>query len=242
MRFKKIAVFIGAFIVFGLNMTVRSQEEPVGKVDFMVGKATVTTKDKKTNYLKKGYIFYGGETVATFSGATVKIVLRNNSIVKVMPASTIIINEVKFGKDSDRYAFGVVNGGMESKVSKVGAKDYYKVYGPTTVAGVRGTEFLVAVGVNGSTDVMVKEGAVSLDGDQKSESVKAGEKIEVPINEEAKKEEIQQDNIDKEFSAFVAKNEKVEKPGEILEEMVVKKLSKHENRIQSIRIQLLTIF
>jgi len=212
MRFKKIAVFIGVFFLFGLNL--HSQEEPVGKVDFMVGKATVTTKDKKTRTLKKGYIFYGGESVATASGATVKIVLKNKSVVKVMPNSNIIINDVKFGKESDRYAFGVVKGGMSSKVSKLGQKDYYKVYGPTSVAGVRGTEFLVAVGVNGNTDVMVKEGAVSLEGEQKREAVKAGEKVEVSLTEEPKKEAVKEENLDKEFNSFVEKNEKVENPGE----------------------------
>jgi len=214
MRRNRFVLFLAMVFLFSINL--HSQNEPVAKVDFLIGKATMVNKEKKKSVLKKGTALFGGETIITDSKTTLRLRLKNNSLVRIMPGSTIIMNEVKFGQDADRYAFGVVNGGMESKVSKVGQKDYYKVYGPTTVAGVRGTEFLVAVGVNGKTDVMVKEGAVSLDGDQRRDAVKAGEKVEVGLTDEPKKEQISESNFEKEYQKFQKENEKVENPGETI--------------------------
>ena len=196
-----------------LGVQLKAQKEALGAADFVIGSVTVIRPDKTSGQLRKGYAFYGGETVVTAASSQAKIRLKNGSMVQVLPSSKVIFNQVKFDGGNDRYAFGVIQGGMNSQVSRLGTKDYYKVYTPTAVAGVRGTEFLVAVGVNGKANVMVKEGAVAIDGTERKDMVKAGEKAEITVGSDIDKEKSSQSDPDKEFNAFMQENKEVEACG-----------------------------
>jgi hypothetical protein len=157
----------------------------------------------------------GGETVVTGSGSIVQIRLSNGSVTKILQNSKVIINDIKFGT-KDSYAFGVSQGGLHSKVNKLASKSYYRVYTPTTVAGVRGTEFLVAVGVNGKSNAMVKEGVINLEGEEKRELVKGGEQAQVNMEDDISKDSYRQQDENKAYDDFQQKNDEIEQPGKTI--------------------------
>jgi len=226
---KKLKFLATLFVLFALGLSLKAQEDFLGAADFVIGNVTVAQKNKKAVKLKKGFIFRGGETVLTASGSQAKIKLKNGSMVQVLPSSQVIFNEVKFDNGNNRYAFGVIQGGMSSNVNRLGTQDYYKVYTPTAVAGVRGTEFLVAVGVNGNSNVMVKEGAVSIDGTEKKDMVKAGEKAEITLDDDFDKEKTKNSDPNKEFNEFMKANAEINKPAETVEQAADKMKEIEEN-------------
>lgn len=222
-------------MVFSLGIQVKAQKKTVGSAHFVIGNVTVVKADQTKVKLRKGFVFYGGEKVLTLSSSQARIKLNNGSMVQVLPNSQVIFNEVKFDNGNNRYAFGVIQGGMSSNVNRLGTKDYYKVYTPSAVAGVRGTEFLVAVGVNGNSNVMVKEGAVSIDGAEKKDMIKAGEKAEISLDDDLDKEKSQTTDPNKEFNEFMKANEEINKPAETVAQAADKMKKIEENNAARIK-------
>ncbi len=211
MKAVKLIVFCIIVSLIGASQLKADKDKPLGKAMFVLGKVKFVNTNKSKSKLRKNQVFYGGEAVITSKGSIAKIRLSNGSIIKVMPSSTIIVNKIQ-SKGGNKYAFGVVKGGLRSKVNKLTkGRDYYRVFTPSAVAGVRGTEFIVSVGVNGRSNVMVKEGKISLQGEEQKSSVKGGEKAEVSLNDEIEKEDSDSD-LDDENKEFQKKNRKIQRP------------------------------
>lgn len=199
-------------LLLSITIGLKASDNTVGVVDFAVGKGEIIKKDKSKTSLKKGTVLYGGETIITLAGANVKVKLGNGSVVKILPNSKVIVNEIKLGADdNNKYSFGVINGGMQSQVNKTGDNGYYRVYTPGMVAGVRGTDFQVSVGQNGKSDLIVTEGAVAVEGDEKKEMVRGGEKAEVTVDEKITKEKAKNDP-EKEYNKFQEANKNIDNP------------------------------
>lgn len=184
----------------------------LGSAEFVIGDVKVTTADNKSKRVAKGFEFFGGETVTTSRGSVAKIRLKNDSLVKVMPNSVIKLNKVQFHQDKNKFAFGVLQGGMSNEVNKLGKDDYYRVYTPSAVAGVRGTEFQVVVGRNGNAKVTVTEGEIALEGQESKASLKPGEKAEMSLDSEINKGKADEGDFEKEYEDFDKKNQEVKDP------------------------------
>ncbi len=228
MKLKSIIITLLFSLTLALNLS--ANKKVIGKVAFMVGKVKVVKTDKTKVRARRNFKFYGGETVLTGRSGTMIIKLTNGSKIKVLPSSKLIVNKVRSDKKSNKYAFGVIRGGVSSRVNKLRRnQDYYKVYTPTSVAGVRGTEFLVSVGVNGKSTVLVKEGVISLEGDENKTSVKGGQQAKINLSEDVEKSSAPSTNLEKENKKFQKGNKKLEKPVKSL------KLADDKLRLISVR-------
>ncbi|HOJ49874.1 MAG TPA: FecR domain-containing protein [Spirochaetota bacterium] len=195
---KKIIVFIMLIVYSGL-----SAQDIIGKVIFKVG----SCKLEKGQNLNVNNKIKEGDVIITGKSSILKIELNNGSVIKIMPNSKIIVNIIKTNKEN-RYAFGVINGAIDSGVEKINEKGYYRVYTPTAVAGVRGTSFTVMV-VNGKSSIIVKSGKVIVDNDKKQIEVTPNIKVTIEINGELEKDKEEKIDEEKDYEEFTKKTEDV---------------------------------
>ncbi len=118
-----------------------------------------------------------GARVKTEAGGEAKLEYPGGIVVDVKPGSELIVRVGAGGKPSGATLF---LGRVWSKVAKgAGGDTKFEVESANAVAGVRGTEFEVGVGLDGSTRVRVSEGEVGVASeDDPAVGVKSGKEVE----------------------------------------------------------------
>ncbi|MFC1669400.1 FecR domain-containing protein [Spirochaetota bacterium] len=171
-------------IIFTFNSCKKEEVKPRrGIVNFMAGKVFIISKAGKLT-AKVGDIVSGGMKIETGKKSFVDIYFGQN-VIKILENSSIeIIKLIKNLKtDGKNTEIFIKNGGIFSKLPKKLLKyDNFKISTPTTVAAVRGTNFLV-IEKKGKGKVSCLNGEVSVRDSAKPEikpvSVKSGEEVEV---------------------------------------------------------------
>lgn len=123
---------------------------PVGEAQLVQGKVFVIHRGANIAYrLKKGLAVFGGDTLITESRSRASLLMVDQSALALAGRSKLVIDKSIYdakanSRDTElRLLFGRVR----SIVSKIGSKPNYKIKTPTAVAGVRGTDFGLAVGL-----------------------------------------------------------------------------------------------
>lgn len=114
-----------------------------------------------------------GDEFSTFSG---------NDIV-LYEKSTITVPDkvLKVHKESN---IKVILDHVTKKTYELFGKDEFEVDTPTSVAGIRGTEFIIQVDQDGNTIFILNEGTISVSSkyDESSETLESGQTITVPAD------------------------------------------------------------
>jgi len=154
-----------------------------GYVNFMSGKVNIILDGKKTG-AEVGAVVKNGAKVETGAGAFVDIYFGDNA-VRVLENSLVEIGSVvtNMKDNTEKSEYTVEKGKMFSRVTKKLAKgDEFTIKTPTTIAGVRGTEFLVSE-ENGKGMVACIDGKVAVSdataADKKGVEINAGEEVSV---------------------------------------------------------------
>jgi len=123
---------------------------PVGEAQLVQGKVFVIHRGIKIAYrLKKGLPVFGGDTLITESRSRASLLMADRSALALAGRSKLVIDRSIYdakanSRDTElRLLFGRVR----SIVSKIGSKPNYRIVTPVAVAGVRGTDFGLAVGL-----------------------------------------------------------------------------------------------
>jgi len=112
--------------------------------------------------LTPGYILNPGDRVDTRGGGRVVIDLSDGSMVVVQPESVIVLKDFQAAA-SLRELFDIALGAVRVKINHfAGRPNPYRMNTPTASIAVRGTEFSIEVGSNGTTQVVVYEGLVEV--------------------------------------------------------------------------------
>ncbi|MBI4976177.1 MAG: FecR domain-containing protein [Spirochaetes bacterium] len=205
--FIAICALLSAALAFGAPA-----EEIIGKFQTVQGSVSLETPDGKSKVAGKvGENIAVGRVVVTAANALAELMLADGSLITVNANSKIALNKNLISpKNRKNVSFGVIMGGMKAKVNKLSGSDEFKVQTPTSVAAVRGTEFEVALGSDGSTMVAVNKGKVNVGTDGGAADVNANESSSVLLGEEksgVKKQEYRKDSVD----AFVKEREQATK-------------------------------
>lgn len=114
-----------------------------GYINFLVGKVTLLDGGRSTT-AKVGDAVTEGMEISTAKDASVDIYFGENA-VKVMEDTRVSVKSLMYGeKGEDITSLVVQEGKMVSRVHKKLSKgDAWEVVTPTTIAGVRGTDFVV---------------------------------------------------------------------------------------------------
>lgn len=167
-----------AVMVFAFTLIIPAAASAMN-VKFFLGQVSLI-RSGKTLPVKVGDIVGNGDIIKTGKSSMVELSLDENSTITVQAESTIQIGSKNL-KDSD--GISVVSGEVKGKFGKL-KKGEYKIGSPTTVCGVRGTEFDVAVSKGGDTYVVLNEGSLAVRNPYKSVDLKEGSSLEADVASE----------------------------------------------------------
>lgn len=129
-------------------------------ISFMAGDVKVV-RDGKPNKAEFQMALVSGDIIKAGSGSFADISYENGTVIKVLQNSTIRIGTKNVaGSESMSVTSGIVTGKF-AKLMK-GQNATQKIYTPTTVCSVRGTEFSVAVSEGADSRVQMKEGTLDV--------------------------------------------------------------------------------
>ncbi len=173
--------------VIGFNSCKKDQAAAIvsyeGLINFMAGDVKILTGGQAVA-AKIGDAVKQGMTVKTGPKAVVDIYFGNN-VVRILENSSVVMTELarNVADNKENSEFYVENGKMFSKVTrKLVDGEKFRVTTPTSVAGVRGTEFLVSED-EGKSNIACIDGVVAVkeqgSDDSTYKEVEAGKEAEV---------------------------------------------------------------
>ncbi len=125
--------------------------------------ATLAKGGGEERTLVAGQDVFGGETIQTSDAGTAQILFRDNTRLVVGPDSSVVIDQFVF--NADRSVSGATlnfaKGAFRFITGKGSRSDAFTLLTPTASVGIRGTQFDIAVGSQG-TAVIVFRGAVEV--------------------------------------------------------------------------------
>jgi hypothetical protein len=140
-----------------------AQSTPVvARASGVTGQAVLLTPGLAPLVLTTGYILNPGDRIDTRGGGRVVIDLSDGSIVVVAPESIVTLKDYRAAA-SLRELFDIALGMVRVRINHFGGKpNPYRMNSPTASIAVRGTEFSIEVDAEGTTQVVVFEGAVEV--------------------------------------------------------------------------------
>jgi len=146
------------------------------EVGFYIGNVTVTRGGKKIA-INTGSSLEGGDVIKTGKDATIELLYKDGSKVTILENSSARVGSVSI-KGSDDVA--LVSGNLTGKFSKL-KKGSHKVYTPTTVCSIRGTEFQIGVCKNGESRVDLNKGNLDVNNPYGKTNMNSGDKTDIGI-------------------------------------------------------------
>lgn len=117
-----------------------------------------------------------GARLRTDADGSARLKYTDGSLLEIKPQSELIVRAAQAERPSGVVLF---IGRVWAKIARsVAGETSFEVQSANAVAGVRGTEFEVGVGLDGSARVLVSEGEVKVAGESREESVRGGQAIE----------------------------------------------------------------
>lgn len=126
-------------------------------VKFLLGDVNLVRKGK-TQKVSMNTSFKDGDLLITGDSAYIILTTKNGDQIKVKKNSKLLIDT----KLLESGSISLVSGGINAKYNKVKKGSARKIYTPTAVAAIRGTEFDVAVSDSGNTRVDMAEGSLDV--------------------------------------------------------------------------------
>jgi len=176
-------------ILFILNCSKSEKNELQGAViTHISGNVSISTIDDSKKfitlssdrlYTKEGIIL-PGQILKTGKDSRVDLQFRDGMVFRVGPDTQILLQESQIlsGENYSKVLLELKKGKVYTKVGKMEKTSSYQIKAPTSIASVRGTDFLVKADEKNS-EVLVEDGSVEVSTDTgESEVVSSGEKAE----------------------------------------------------------------
>ena len=127
------------------------------QVSFLVGEAFVERNGKKMP-ATVGMNVESGDSITTKNASIVELLFLDESIMRIFENSKV---KIAMAQDKTENV-SVVNGIIKAKIAKLQKAESKKIYTPTTVCAIRGTEFFVAVSDSSNSRINMQEGSLEL--------------------------------------------------------------------------------
>ncbi|EDZ63465.1 hypothetical protein SMGD1_1728 [Sulfurimonas gotlandica GD1] len=158
MKFLQKMILLILFLAFNLFA------KDVATITGLNGKAFVERDSSKIE-LSLGDKLQEKDTIVTNDKAKVQIIFKDETIVTIGKNSNFSINEYLFEDSQEPVAkFGMLKGAMRAITGRIGkvAPDKFMVKTKTATMGIRGTNFSLLVGEDGSYQAYCTFGAISV--------------------------------------------------------------------------------
>ena len=170
---KKSIIFMAIFILFASTIYAQS----VATVSYVDGWVDIKDDSGKAMEALIGDELFHGNSVITGKNSYAELLEKSGSTYKMSPETVFAVRELeKNGKKESVLAVTV--GEVAFKFNKVAASEPM-IATNSTVAGVRGTEFVVFSAADGSTFIAVTQGLVEVEAAGKTVSLNPDEGVEV---------------------------------------------------------------
>lgn len=161
----------------------------VGRIDYIEGGVTISRMGKTISAPNIDDALLSGDLLKTSSDGRVVIAMAKSTgmrgTITVSPRSALYLN-LDLLKGEPRTTINLLTGSMGSKVSKIAGAPTVNVVTDSSVMGVRGTEYGVAVSINDSVLVTCVEGSVAVSDGTDQVPVPAGHGLEKKPGERLK--------------------------------------------------------
>ena len=144
----KLAILIIFFVSPSLGYSM--------KVNFFIGTSTLV-RDGKSITIKAGDIVSNGDIIKTSKDGVVEILYDDGSKITIMNNSEVKIGDKNIKSSND---VTIISGMIAAKFIKSSKES--KIVTPTTICGVRGTDFTVAVSKCGDSKVELTDGKLNV--------------------------------------------------------------------------------
>lgn len=164
--------------VSGLFCFTAQARAATGKLTVVAGQVWVKPAGGSEQTAAEGQSVSAGTQIRTGENGRAAVAFEDGSELRLEPGSQLVLSPHKRNK-AEKNSVVLFFGRLWSKVTgSSGGGRNYEVKTPNAVCGVRGTEFVTAVGDDGSARVRVSEGTVGVAGDEGSADVSQGEEVE----------------------------------------------------------------
>lgn len=160
--------------------------EIAGRVNFVVGQATILDEKNNKRSVFKGDLIHSGEKIQTTHNTRVQLRLIDGSVFVLLPNSLFEISQYSFNKNTPETAkavFNLVKGGLRvitGAIAKANS-EHYVLNTPTATLSIRSTDSSMALN-DETLVVMVSEGTINLANPFGSINVERGQTFEVQKN------------------------------------------------------------
>ena len=154
--------------------------ERVAKVKMVKGKVFWHIKgEKKRKRLSINKVLPLNSIIETGKSSKVVLLLKGGSKVELDENSSIILNRSYLKKV--HQSTSVIKGSVKFKIKKIFKDKKFRVYTPTAVVGVRGTEYEIQIAPDGSIAVNVEEGIVEVETEKETAKLSKNQSCESSI-------------------------------------------------------------
>lgn len=152
------------------------------EVRFVIGDVSLA-RQGATKKLDVAARVVSGDVIVTGKGGVALLAYDDGSEIKIMENS-----RVRIGSDivKNSSSVSVLSGVVNAKFQKLRKGSEKKVYTPTTVCSVRGTDFLVGVSDGAESRVDMNEGALDVHNPYGAVRIESSQKSEIGVGESPK--------------------------------------------------------
>lgn len=138
-----------------------------GTVILVAGQAQATAADNITRDLNRRSAVYAGEQLSTGENGRLQLRMADGALISLGPNAAFLIkaySQAAAGAKQDAAVLSLVHGGLRTITGSID-KSAYRLETPVSTLGIRGTVFDVYVLDDGTTTVVLRDGAVDVTGE-----------------------------------------------------------------------------
>jgi hypothetical protein len=160
-----VSIFLFFIVIF---ISTQSFATPSAHGVLMVVKGDVQVKQKdKTFKARVGQKIVQGDTIITGKDARAKLVMVDKNIINISPESRFVLEKYEYNPERDKKGalLNVIYGKVRTTVNQRydGEQNKFQVKTKSSVAGVRGTDFLVSYNnVTNTSKIVTFQGLVEV--------------------------------------------------------------------------------
>lgn len=134
-----------------------------GSISYLEGEVTHKSRSGETSQAAMGKPVATGDTIITGKNGLCELTLDNGSTIRINSGTVFALTEREDAeeKGKKRSVFSTIIGMVTCKFKKFTGKEPY-IATPTTACGVRGTEFTIVAGADGSALYVLDSGAIAV--------------------------------------------------------------------------------
>lgn len=150
-----------------ISISTKSFAQAHGVLMVVKGDVQILQKDKPAIKAKVGLKVQQGDTISTGKDARAKLVMIDKNIINISPDSKFLLEKYEYNPDQNKKGalLNVIYGKVRTTVNQKydGEINKFQVKTKSSVAGVRGTDFLVSYNqVTNTSKVVTFEGLVEV--------------------------------------------------------------------------------